>query len=224
MPERFQPVTDDRPHDTPWGVLAWPPEPGLVLEGPVVTLRPTDATADATELFEALDHDRVWAHVAGRPADSAALSRSIETRRDNGFYPWTVRLSEARTTADGVLTAGAVVGLTAYLDLSVSDARLEIGWTTYTPPVWGGPVNPATKLLLLEHSFAVLGAGRVQLKTDARNHRSQQAIARLGASYEGVLRRYQRRQDGTVRDTVLFSITAEEWPAVRAGLEARLAT
>lgn len=219
MPERFQPVTDDRPHDTPWGALAWPPEPGLVLEGPVVTLSPTDATADATELFEALDHDRVWAHVAGRPADAAALSRSIEARRGNGFYPWTVRL----TKAQGDIAAGAVVGLTAYLDVSVSDARLEIGWTTYTPAVWGGRVNPATKLLLLEHSFAVLGAGRVQLKTDARNHRSQQAIHRLGASYEGVLRRYQRRSDGTVRDTVLFSITAEEWPVARAGLLRRLA-
>ena len=64
--------------------------------------------------------------------------------------------------------------------------------------------------------------GRVQLKTDIRNHRSQQAIARLGATYEGVLRRYQRRADGTVRDTVLFSVTAEQWPAVRAGLADRL--
>jgi len=64
--------------------------------------------------------------------------------------------------------------------------------------------------------------GRVQLKTDIRNHRSQQAIARLGAQFEGVLRRYQRRGDGTVRDTVMFSITAEEWPAVRAGLKARI--
>jgi RimJ/RimL family protein N-acetyltransferase len=63
----------------------------------------------------------------------------------------------------------------------------------------------------------------VQLKTDIRNHRSQRAIARLGAAYEGVLRRYQRRADGSVRDTVLFSITAEEWPRVRAGLLARLA-
>ena len=69
-----------------------------------------------------------------------------------------------------------------------------------------------------EHGF-----GRVQLKTDIRNARSQQAIARLGAQYEGVLRRYQRRQDESVRDTVVFSVTAEDWPAVRDGLLARLA-
>ena len=64
--------------------------------------------------------------------------------------------------------------------------------------------------------------GRVQLKTDIRNHRSQQAIARLGATYEGVLRRYQRRGDGTVRDTVMFSVTAEDWPDVRRGLSDRV--
>jgi len=79
----------------------------------------------------------------------------------------------------------------------------------------------ACKLLLMEWAFD-RGFGRVQLKTDIRNERSQQAIARLGATYEGVLRRYQRRQDGSVRDTVLFSVTAEEWPEVRHTLLARL--
>ncbi len=90
------------------------------------------------------------------------------------------------------------------------------------PDVWGGAVNPATKLLVLGLAFEQLGAGRVQLKTDVRNTRSQQAIARLGAGYEGVLRRYQRRSDGTVRDTVVFSVTAEDWPTVRRRLRARL--
>ena len=73
-------------------------------------------------------------------------------------------------------------------------------------------MNPESKLLLLGLRVRQLGMGRVQLKTDIRNHRSQQAIARLGATYEGVLRRYQRRADGTVRDTVLFSVVAEDWP------------
>jgi hypothetical protein len=81
--------------------------------------------------------------------------------------------------------------------------------------VWATTVNPETKLLLLQHGFEVLRAGRVQLKTDVRNQRSQQAIARLGAHYEGTLRRHFRRSDGTVRDSVLFSITAEDWPACR---------
>jgi RimJ/RimL family protein N-acetyltransferase len=115
------------------------------------------------------------------------------------------------------------VGTSSYLEVSVADARLEIGATTYTPTVWSTKVNPDTKLQLLAHAFDSLRVGRVQLKTDVRNLRSQEAIARLGARYEGTLRRYQRRADGTVRDTVLFSIVAEEWPAVREGLLARLA-
>jgi len=90
--------------------------------------------------------------------------------------------------------------------------------------VWASRVNPEAKLLLLRFAFDELGAGRVQLKTDIRNVRSAQAIARLGARFEGTLRRYQRRADDTVRDTVLFSILAEEWPEVRAGLQRRLDT
>jgi N-acetyltransferase len=126
------------------------------------------------------------------------------------------------TTGTAGLAAGSVVGTSSYLDTSASDARLEIGFTAYTPVVWAGVVNPETKLLLLGCAFDVLGAGRVQLKTDVRNARSQQAIARLGAQYEGVLRRYQRRSDDTVRDTMMFSVLAEEWPTVRAALIARL--
>jgi len=82
--------------------------------------------------------------------------------------------------------------------------------------------QPDTALLLLGYAFDELGAGRVQLKTDVRNVRAQRAIARLGARYEGTLGRYQRRADGTVRDTVLFAVLAEDWPAVAAGLRAGL--
>lgn len=121
-----------------------------------------------------------------------------------------------------LFAAGAIVGTTSYLEVSVPDARLEIGATMYTRAVWATKVNPDAKRLLLEYAFDVLGAGRVQLKTDVRNVRSQQAIARLGARYEGTLRRYQRRADGSVRDTVLFSILAEEWEDVRFGLLQRL--
>jgi len=121
---------------------------------------------------------------------------------------------------------GAVSGscrrTSTYLDVSVGDARLERGSTAYAFDAWGTAVNPDTKLVLLTHAFEDLGAGRVQLKADVRNTRSQQAIARLGARHEGTLRRYQRRADGSVRDTPLFSITTEDWPAVRAALERRL--
>ena len=127
-----------------------------------------------------------------------------------GRWPWIVRQS------------GAVVGTTSYLEVSAIDARIEIGFTLYARSVWGTDVNPACKLLLMQWAFDEGRFGRVQLKTDIRNARSQAAIARLGATNEGVLRRYQRRQDGSVRDTVVFSVIAEEWPEVRAGLLARL--
>jgi N-acetyltransferase len=215
---RFTPRVDARPDDTAWPRLPWPPPADLRLRGRYVELSQADPDRDAEELFTALDHDAVWKHVAGRPVDAPGYARFLEDGYAAGRLPWIVRL----TAEQAGLPAGAVVGTSSYLDISPADARLEIGATAYTPAVWAGVVNPETKLLLLGYAFDVLGAGRVQLKTDVRNARSQQAIARLGAQYEGVLRRYQRRSDDTMRDTVLFSIVAEEWPDVRAGLNARL--
>ncbi|MEU0373446.1 GNAT family protein [Streptomyces sp. NPDC006283] len=118
--------------------------------------------------------------------------------------------------------SGRAVGWTTFLDVSVHDERLEIGWTWYGRAYWRTAVNTETKLLLLTHAFEDLGMGRVQLKTDHMNQRSQAAIARLGARREGVLRRHRLRPDGTWRDSVYFSILADEWPDIRARLEARL--
>jgi RimJ/RimL family protein N-acetyltransferase len=198
--------------------MPWPPAPDVRLRGRFVELSQADAERDGAELFVALDHDAVWQHIAGRPSDAAGYARLLDDGYAAGRLPWIVRL----TAASAGLAAGAVVGTSSYLEVSASDARLEIGFTAYTPAVWAGVVNPEAKLLLLGYAFDVLGAGRVQLKTDVRNARSQQAIARLGAQYEGVLRRYQRRSDDTMRDTVIFSILAEEWSAVRDALIARL--
>jgi RimJ/RimL family protein N-acetyltransferase len=172
---------------------------------------------DAADLFHALDDARVWALSGPRPGSVEQLAERIAARPGDAAT-WVVRL----LTPVGDLCAGSVVGSTAFLEVSTYDARLEIGSTSYSPAVWGTRVNPETKLLLLAYAFDVLGVGRVQLKTDVRNARSQQAIARLGATYEGTLRRYQRRADGTVRDTVLFSITAEDWPGCRRRLQQRL--
>jgi RimJ/RimL family protein N-acetyltransferase len=135
-----------------------------------------------------------------------------------GHLVWVVRLLRPLSG----LPAGAVVGTTSFLDVSIDDARLEVGATAYTPLVWSTRVNPDTKLQLLSCAFETLGAGRVALKTDVRNCRSQRAIARLGALHEGTLRRHKRRADATIRDSVLFSIIAEDWPAVKAGLLARV--
>lgn len=205
----FDPRVDPRPQDAPWPTAQWPVEASTVLTHGDVTLR-LAVPADALGLFTALDHDACWAHVKGRPESEDDVLQSILDSTRQGRWMWTV----AR--------AGEVVGTTSFLEVSPVDARLEIGFTLYAPQVWATEVNPACKLLLMSWAFDH-GFGRVQLKTDIRNARSQQAIARLGAAYEGVLRRYQRRQDGSVRDTVLFSVTAEDWPAVRLGLLDRLA-
>lgn len=117
---------------------------------------------------------------------------------------------------------GRAIGWTTYMDIDVANERLEIGWTWYGRMYWPTAVNTESELLLLTHAFEDLGMGRVQLKTDHLNHRSQDAIARLGAQREGVLRRHRRRHDGTWRDTVYFSLLAEEWSAAKARLSARL--
>ena len=205
----FEPLADPRPGDPAWPEALWPVPDDTVLSRGALELRLASAL-DAAELFDALDEDAVWAHVRGRPQTVGELADSLAAARGNGRWAWIVR------------RAGRVVGTTSYLEISPVDARIEIGFTLYARSVWGTDVNPTCKLLLMQWAFDEGRFGRVQLKTDIRNARSQAAIARLGAQYEGVLRRYQRRQDGSVRDTVVFSVTAEEWPDVRAGLLDRL--
>ncbi|MFZ4496590.1 MAG: GNAT family N-acetyltransferase [Candidatus Nanopelagicales bacterium] len=189
--------------------VQWPMPADTVLAGSNVTLTLAQES-DAAELFAVLNHDSVWTHVRGRPNTAGELAATLGAANEGGRWPWVVR------------QGGAVVGTTSYLEVSPVDARLEIGFTLYTPAVWGTAVNPECKLLLMTWAFEASGMGRVQLKTDIRNVRSQEAIARLGAAKEGVLRQYQRRQDGSVRDTVMFSVVADEWPAVKAGLLERL--
>lgn len=118
--------------------------------------------------------------------------------------------------------SGKAIGWTTFMDVDAAHERLEIGWTWYGRAHWRSAVNTETKLLLMTHAFEELGMGRVQLKTDHLNLRSQAAIARLGAQREGVLRRHRRRPDGTWRDTAYFSLLAEEWPAAKSRLGARL--
>jgi N-acetyltransferase len=199
---------------------------GRLLAGRFVRLDPA-ALDDAAGLFAALDDERVWAKghgggPAGRPRDVAAMRDVLQvavdaaTRRQRQAY--VVRLA-----ADvGETPAGTVVGTTSLGDWDLVNERVHIGWTAYGPSWWGGPVNVECKLLLFGHAFDDCGFGRVKLQTDGHNDRSQAAILRLGATREGVLRRHQRRADGTFRDTVVFSVLRDEWPAVRTGLEARL--
>ena len=121
------------------------------------------------------------------------------------------------------LSNGRLIGSTRYLDVQEDDRNVEIGWTWYVPDAWGGAVNPEAKYLLMRHAFEDWGAIRVALKTDIRNLHSQAAIKKLGAKYEGLLRNQRIRRDGSYRDTVIFSITDREWPAVKSRLEQRIA-
>jgi len=163
----------------------------------------------------AAEDDRIWQFTLTRASGA-------------GFDPWfdtAVRdLAAGRRWPFAVqqIADGRWVGSTSYLDIAPAHKRVEIGSTWYHPSVWATAVNPECKLLLLAHAFDVLGYNRVALITDLLNTRSQAAIAKLGAVREGVLRAHMLSQGGRVRDSVVFSIVAAEWPAVRDGLEARL--
>jgi len=119
--------------------------------------------------------------------------------------------------------SGRAVGSSRFLDIAPEHRRLEIGWTWIAPSHQRTATNTEAKLLQLTYAFDELGANRVALKTDARNERSQAAIARLGAAREGVLREQFCMPDGYMRSSVYFSILAAEWPAVKERLTARLA-
>jgi RimJ/RimL family protein N-acetyltransferase len=128
--------------------------------------------------------------------------------------PFTVRL-------EGGPDHGTIVGATKLGDLDLGSESAHIGWTAYDPRVWGTAVNPEAKLLLLGLAFDH-GFGRVKLQADARNDRSRAAILKLGAQFEGIARRHKPRADGSWRDSAVYSVIVDDWPPVRAGLEARL--
>lgn len=200
---------------------------GRVLLGRFVRLDPA-GPADAAGLFAALDDERVWAKgyaggPAARPVDAAGTRRMLElavaAAAAGHRQAYTVRL----VTDSALGRAGSIVGSSSLGEADLVNERVHLGWTAYGPSWWGSPVNAECKLLLLGHAFDDCGFGRVKIQTDLANERSQAAIARLGATREGVLRRHVRRADGSFRDTVVFSILATEWPAVRQGLRDRLA-
>jgi len=158
----------------------------------------------------------IWTHMP-----TPALGEGFDP-----WFDWSLKICETpveKAWAVRTLDDGALVGSTRYLNIEAAHKRVEIGHTWYNPAVWAGHVNPACKFALLQYGFEALGLNRIELKTDINNTRSQAAIAKLGAQREGVFRRHMIRADGSLRDTVYFSIIREEWPGVRDGLKARLA-
>ncbi|HEX3824252.1 MAG TPA: GNAT family protein [Mycobacteriales bacterium] len=177
---------------------------------------------DAEGLFEALDDDQVWAmaYSANRPRAASATDwlQSIQLAREDNRIMYVVRLIDPDDA-----TGGRIVGTTSLGDIDVGNEKAHIGWTAYSPSVWSTAVNPECKLLLLRHSFEDCGLGRVKLRTDLINTRSQAAIAKLGATREGIARRHIKRADGSWRSSVIYSVIIDDWPQVRAGLESRVA-
>ena len=171
------------------------------------------------------DHrDGLAAAVAAAPA---AFPLAGPVSGDSTLEAWLAQaLAEAAAGTRlpfAVLSEGAVAGSSSYLDIAPGDGRIEIGHTWYGEPWRGTRVNPAAKLLLLQHAFETLGATRVQIKTDARNDHSRRAIAAAGGVFEGILRKHSRRADGPgLRDVAMFSVIDDDWPRVQALLEKRL--
>jgi RimJ/RimL family protein N-acetyltransferase len=140
------------------------------------------------------------------------VADALQGQRDGHMLPWAV--------CD--LAGGSIIGSTRYHDIVPAIDRVEIGYTFYAKSRQRTHVNTTCKLLLLQHAFETLGCKVVGLRTDNFNFRSQRAIEGLGARKDGVIRHHAPRRDGTVRDTVIYSILAGEWPDVRRHLELRL--
>lgn len=188
----------------------------LALDGHGVRLEPlTPSHAEA--LAAAAADGKLWelwfTSVPTADETAAYIEAALRGQVDGQMLPWAVRDLDTDT----------IVGSTRYHDIVSEIDRVEIGYTWYAARVQRSHVNTACKLLLLTHAFEALGCAVVGLRTDLHNTRSQAAIAALGAQRDGVLRHHQARRDGSVRDSVMFSILRAEWPAVRAHLEARLA-
>ena len=188
----------------------------VTLERDGIRLEPMDGS-HATELVAAASDGRLWElwyTAVPEPGQMAQyITDALAGQREGRMHPWVVR----------DVASGRLVGSTRYHDIVPAIDRVEIGYTWYAESMQRTKVNTACKLLLLAHAFDTLGCMVVGLRTDNFNFASQKAIAGIGAKKDGVLRHHQARRDGTVRDSVMFSILSIEWPDVRRHLESRLA-
>jgi len=169
--------------------------------------------SDAADFVQALgspeEAAEVTAHLSYRSPDLTAARRIVAAALTNpGQLPFAQRLA----------ATGELVGTTSYYEVDPARSSLAIGHTWLARRHWRSGLNTESKLLLLGYAFDTLGAERVVWHTDIRNDRSQAAIARLGATREGVLRHHRRRPDGSLRDTVQYALVATDWPAVRERL------
>ena len=184
----------------------------VTLEGWMVRLEPLR-----------FEHEPGLWEVAQEPEIWQFMSALVERRDDlHGWIAEALRLAQQGSALPFAIierATGRAIGSTRYGNIIPADRNLEIGWTWLGKQFWRTAVNTECKYLLLRHAFETLGCVRVQLKTDALNVRSRTAIKRLGAVEEGTLRKHIWVQNRRFRDTVMFSIVDDEWPAVRERLE-----
>jgi RimJ/RimL family protein N-acetyltransferase len=184
------------------------------LQGEAVKLIPISMD-HLEDLWEAAKPNEIWTYMATKVRTKKEMKQmiasAIKDREKGTQYTFTVVDNENH-----------VIGSTRFLDILTLHKSAEIGSTWYHPDVWQTKVNTECKFLLLKHAFETWNLTRVQLKTDARNVRSQQAIARIGAVKEGILRKDRVISDGFVRDTVYFSILCDEWEKVSVQLKTKL--
>jgi N-acetyltransferase len=187
----------------------------LTLEGEWLTLEPIEER-HARDLFQTMQDEEVCRYLAWPPPtaidETLALVREARGEMARGATVVYAQIWNA---------TGRAIGSTRLLDVRPNDRQVEIGATFLARDYWRTPANTESKYLFLRYCFETLGCIRVALKTDGRNLRSQEAIARLGAVREGTLRRHMNVR-GYQRDTVYFSILDDEWPGVKARLQARL--
>ncbi len=185
------------------------------LEGRGVRLEPLSQEHEKG-LIDAAQDGKLWELFftsVPEPGQVAAyISQALEKQKQGEMLPWAVR----------DLQSGEIVGSTRYHDIIAVSDRVEIGYTWYAKRCQRTHVNTVCKLLLFGHGFEKLGCKVIGLRTDNFNFRSQRAIEALGAKKDGVIRHHWPRRDGTIRDTVMYSVLAQEWPDVKRHLELRL--
>ena len=190
------------------------PQP-VTLEGHGVRLEPL-GESHREGLVAAASDGRLWelwfTSVPEPEQAGSYIATALKGQGEGSMLPWAVR----------ELSTNAIVGSTRYHDIVAAADRVEIGYTWYAKRVQRTHVNTACKILLLGHAFEALKCKVVGLRTDNFNFASQRAIEALGAKKDGVIRHHWPRRDGTVRDTVMYSVLAAEWPDVKRHLETRL--
>ena len=193
--------------------MTWPSP--VTLEGPCARLVPLSHD-HAEGLREATRDGALWqlwyTAVPSREGMGAEIDRRLSLHAAGSMLPWTV-----------FDAAGRIVGMTTYMNIDRSNRRVEIGSTWYAASAQRSPLNTQCKRLLLAHAFDDLQCIAVEFRTHRLNAQSRRAIERLGAQLDGILRAHQVSPNGTLRDTAVYSITAAEWPTVKAHLDWQLA-